>query len=162
MKRTNIYCCSLDDDKEEYYNEMFDSFEEAKKEGLKWIQEYNENLNNINYTPEDSVFYDELIDLRDNFNSSGMHMERIKISQFYIVEFERPEIPENCGKDLVEDIDRYVWGDITFMFDKNTLEENLGEEKIKELDEMIYDFLDKNTEDYGYGEQTGSYLIEVK
>lgn len=162
MKKTNMYCCSLDDDKEKYYNEMFDSFEEAKKEGLKWIQEYNENLDNINYTPEDSVFYDELIDLRDNFNSSGMHPERIKISQFYILVFERPEIPENCGKDLVEDIDGYIWGDITFMFDKNTLEETLGEEKIKEFDEMIYDFLDKNTEDYGYGELTGSYLIEVK
>ena len=162
MKKTNMYCCSLDDDKEKYYNEMFYSFEEAKKEGLKWIQEYNENLDNMSYMPDDSVFCDELIDLRGNLSSSGAHPERIKISQFYIVEFERPEIPENCGKDLVEDIDGNIWGDITFMFDENTLEETLGEEKIKELDKIIYDFLDKNTEDYGYGEQSNSYLIEVE
>lgn len=160
MDKNKTYCCSLYGDKGTYLNEMFDSFDKAKVEGLKILREFNENIDNSDYIPDQNIFAEELVELMDSCN----HSEFISVStikEFWIVEFEKPKIPQNCGEWIVETIDEDYWDNINFAYDEHTLEESLGNKKIKELSNLIYNFLDKETEDYEYSLMLESYIVGV-
>lgn len=132
MKKDSKYCCTLDDCKGMYYNEFFNTFEEAKEAGLKVINEFNNKLFDKDFIPDEDVFDDELIVLKSEIITTSFNST---IKKFYI-----------------------------FLYEEPTLEEHLGKEKIKELSKLIYDFLDKETNDYDYctNDETESILIEVK
>ena len=157
MDKNKTYCCSLYGDKETYLNEIFDSFEEAKAEGLKVLRDFNKNIANPNYIADEDVFADELVDLCNR--SEIISLSTIK--EFWIIEFEKPEIPQNCGEWIVEIIDENYWDNIYFSNDKYSLAESLGDKKIKELSNLIYNFLDKETEDYEYSLMSESYIVGV-
>ena len=157
MDKNKTYCCSLYGDKETYLNEIFDSFEEAKAEGLKVLRDFNKHIANPNYIADEDVFADELVDLCNR--SEIISLSTIK--EFWIIEFEKPEIPQNCGEWIVEIIDENYWDNIYFSNDKYSLAESLGDKKIKELSNLIYNFLDKETEDYEYSLMSESYIVGV-
>lgn len=157
MDKNKTYCCSLYGDKETYLNEIFDSFEEAKAEGLKVLRDFNKNIANPNYIADEDVFADELVDLCNR--SEIISLSTIK--EFWIIEFEKPEIPQNCGEWIVEIIDENYWDNIYFSNDKYSLAESLGDKKIKELSNLIYNFLDKETENYEYSLMSESYIVGV-
>lgn len=160
MDKNKTYCCSLYGDKETYLNEMFDSFDKAKAEGLRVLREFNENIDNPNYIADEDVFAEELVNLVDSCNNSEI-ISLSEINEFWIIEFEKPEIPQNCGEWIVETIDENYWDNIYFLNDKYSLAESLGNEKIKELSNLIYNFLDKETEDYEYSLMSESYIVGV-
>lgn len=160
MDKNKTYCCSLYGDKRTYLNEMFDSFDKAKAEGLKILREFNENIDNSDYIPNQDIFAEELVELMDSCNSSEI-ISLSTIKEFWIIEFEKPEIPQNCGEWIVEIIDEDYWDNINFAYDEHTLKESLGNEKIKELSNLIYNFLDKETEDYEYSLMSESYIVGV-
>lgn len=157
MDKNKTYCCSLYGDKGTYLNEMFDSFEKAKAGGLKVLRDFNKNIANPNYIADEDVFADELVELCNR--SEIISLSTIK--EFWIFEFEKPEIPQNCGEWIVETIDENYWDEINFAYDKHSLEESLGDEKIKELSNLIYKFLDKETENYEYSLMSESYIVGV-
>lgn len=160
MDKNKTYCCSLYGEKGTYLNEMFDSFDKAKAEGLKVLREFNENIDNSDYIPNQDIFAEELVNLVDSCNRSEI-MSLSTIKEFWIIEFEKPEIPQNCGEWIVETIDENYWDNIYFLNDKYSLAESLGNEKIKELSNLIYNFLDKETEDYEYSLMSESYIVGV-
>lgn len=151
MKRNKQYCCSLYTDKEIYRNEAFDSFNEAKEAGIMAIKDFNKNRGKEDYSPDEDVFEDELVD-----------EAILDIREFYILVFENPEIPENLGEDVIDSIDECYWDEITYLFDKWTLSEHLGKDGIKELSKLIYNFIDEKTENYDYGIMSSSTLVEVE
>lgn len=160
MDKNKTYCCSLYGDKETYLNEMFDSFDKAKAEGLRVLREFNENIDNSDYIPNQDIFAEELVELVDSCNRSEI-ISLSTIKEFWIIEFEKPEIPQNCGEWIVETIDENYWDEINFAYDKHSLKESLGDEKIKELSNLIYNFLDKETENYEYSLMSESYIVGV-
>lgn len=160
MDKNKTYCCSLYGDKETYLNEIFDSFDKAKAEGLKVLREFNKNIDNPNYIVDEDVFAEELIELVDSCNRSEI-ISLSKIDEFWIIEFEKPEIPENCGEWIVETIDENYWDNIYFANDNYSLAESLGDKKIKELSNLIYNFLDTETKDYEYSLMSESYIVGV-
>lgn len=160
MDKNKTYCCSLYGDKGTYLNEMFDSFDKAKTEGLRVLREFNENIDNSDYIPNQDIFAEELVELMDSCNRSEI-ISLSTIKEFWIIEFEKPEIPQNCGEWIVEIIDEDYWDNIYFSNDKYSLAESLGNEKIKELSNLIYNFLDKETEDYEYSLMSESYIVGV-
>ena len=160
MDKNKTYCCSLYGDKRTYLNKMFDDFDKAKAEGLKVLKEFNENINNPNYIPDQNIFAEELVELMDSCNHSEI-ISLSTIKEFWIVEFEKPEIPQNCGEWIVEIIDEDYWNNIYFLNEKYSLAKSLGDEKIKELNNLIYNFLDKKTEDYEYSLMLESYIVGV-
>lgn len=110
MKKEKRYCCSLCNDKEIYSNQMFDSFEEAKQIGINILKDFNKNFYKANYDVDEDVFYDELVSMLDEIeevnNTIKSEILKIdKIEKFYIIEFERPTIPESLGEDVVEIVD---------------------------------------------------------
>lgn len=160
MDKNKTYCCSLYGDKGTYLNEMFDSFDKAKTEGLRVLQEFNENIDNSDYIPNQDIFAEELVELMDSCNRSEI-ISLSTIKEFWIIEFEKPEIPQNCGEWIVEIIDEDYWDNIYFLNDKYSLAKSLGDEKIKKLNNLIYDFLDKETKDYEYSSISESYIVGV-
>lgn len=166
MRKNNFYCCSIDNDKITYTNEMFDTFEEAKEKGLEILREYNENLENPDYMPDEDVFDDELVnnfDFVEDVNSATLFEVKLDpVKEFWILEFERPFILRDLGEFVVRDIDSYYWNDINENLEVETLQETLGQEGINELNKLIYDFLDKKTDDYKYGMQVNEYLVKVE
>lgn len=160
MDKNKTYCCSLYGDKRIYSNKLFDDFDKAKAESLKVLKEFNENINNPNYIPDQNIFAEELVELMDSCNRSEI-ISLSTIKEFWIVEFEKPEIPQNCGEWIVEIIDEDYWDNIYFLNDKYGLTKSLGDEKIKKLNNLIYDFLDKETKDYEYSSISESYIVGV-
>ena len=100
------------------------------------------------------------MELVDSCNRSEI-ISLSTIKEFWIIEFEKPEIPQNCGEWIVETIDENYWDNINFAYDEHTLEESIGNEKIKELNNLIYNFLDKETENYEYSLMSESYIVGV-
>lgn len=158
MNKKKKYCCSLDCGKEIYYNNMFDTFDEAKQAGMEAIKDFNKNYFKEDYMPDEDIFEDELVNILENKEIFNIR----EIKRFYIHGFEKPEIPKNLGADVVERIDECYWDEITFVFDECTLAEHLGENGIKELSKLIYDFIDEKTENYDYGIMSSSTLVEVE
>lgn len=164
MKENKFYCCSIYDDKEIYYNKMFDSYEDAFKAGLETIKEFNENLDDDDYMADDDIFDDELqnlLDLRDDIDMFA-EFKINKIEKFYIHEFKNPEIPKNCGDHLIDYIDNGPWERFTLAYDDYTLRTHLGEEGIEELNQIIYAYLDRKTDDYKQGITSDTYTINAK
>lgn len=156
MKKDSYYCCSLYEDKDEYYGDIYYDFEDAVINGMDCIKEFNENLNNKDFYFDNSTFDDELINLTIEDEDPKT------INKFYIIEFQRPEIPDNLGEIVVDYIDDNPWDDFSFAFDKPTLREHLGDEEIEELNKVIYDFIDSKTDGYNYGSKIKDYEIKVE
>lgn len=167
MKKEKRYCCSLCNDKEIYNNQMFDNFEEAKQIGINILKDFNKNFYKANYDVDEDVFDDELVSMLDEIeevnNIIKSEILKIdKIEEFYIIEFERPTIPESLGEDVVEIVDDRYFDEINFCFEEPTLQKHLGDEKIKELSQIIYEFLDKETADYDYTLACCDYIVGVE
>ena len=160
MDENKTYCCSLYGDKETYLNKMFNSFNEAQAEGQRILREFNENIDNPDYAPDQDVFAEELVN-SINLCNDVEFISLSKIEEFWIVEFEKPEIPKNCGEWIVEIIDDDYENNIYFENDKHSLKENLGNKKIQELNQLIYEFLNKETKDYKTSLLLESYIVGV-
>lgn len=156
MKKESFYCCSLYKDKDEYYNAAYYDYNEAVKGGMTCIKEFNENLNDENFYFDNSTFDDELINLTIEDEDPRT------INKFYIIEFQRPEIPDNLGDLVVDYIDNNPWDDLNCAFEQETLREHLGDEDIEKLNKIIYDFIDSKTNSYSYGLKIKDYEIKVE
>lgn len=160
MNENKTYCCSLYGDKETYLNKMFNNFDEAKTEGQKILREFNENIDNPDYTPDQDVFAEELIN-SINLCNDVEFISLSTIKEFWVVEFEKPEIPQNCGEWVVGIIDDDYGNNIYFENDKHSLKENLGNKKINELNQLIYEFLNKETKNCEISLLSESYIVGV-
>lgn len=141
MNKEIKYSCVLDSEVELINSELFNSFEEAKKAGMKEIKEFNRNLLEGNFN---DIGYSEILDYYlDNIEEP--------IEKFLVVKCVPPKIPNDLGKVILDYVDENTEiGELFYLNNIGCITDKISEFKINRLNSIIYNFLDTNLGNIGY------------
>lgn len=141
MNKEIKYSCVLDGEMELINSELFDSFEEAKKAGIKEVKEFNKNLLEGNYI---DMGYSEILDC---------NLDNVKepIKKFLIVKCVPPEIPNDLGKVILDYVDENTEiGELFYLNNSGFITDKISKFEVNRLNSIVYNFLDTNLGNIGY------------
>lgn len=140
MNKEIKYSCVLDSKVELIDSELFDSFEEAKKAGIKEVKEFNKNLLEGNFS---DIGYSEILDY-------DLNNIKEPIVKFLIVKCVPPEIPKDLGELILDYVDESTEiGELFYINGSGCIRDEISESEVNRLNSIIYNFLDTNLEDIG-------------
>lgn len=141
MNKEIKYSCLLDSEVELINSELFDSFEEAKKAGIKEVKEFNKNLLEGNFS---NIGYSKILDY-------DLNNIKEPIEKFLIVKCVPPEIPKDLGELILDYVDESTEiGELFYINGSGCIRDEISESEVNRLNSIIYNFLDTNLEDIGY------------
>lgn len=141
MNKEIKYSCVLDGEMELINSELFNSFEEAKKAGIKEVKKFNKNLLEGNYI---DMGYSEILDC---------DLDNVKepIKKFLVVKCVPPEIPNDLGEVILDYVDESTEiGELFYLNNSGFITDEISESEVNRLNSIIYNFLDTNLGNIGY------------
>lgn len=144
LTRKEIYVLALEPGGFSLIDTTYDTHKEASEAGRKKLQEHNAWLEQDEETRDEAI---DLWEFEPNLTSHDLGSE--PVTKFYVKCMHVPYPPTHMGDNVIDAMAcSDGWDD--YVHEIGSIYDRIGEDKVKELDQLIYEWLFRETENVGY------------